>query len=99
MVKFVGCIELPGFCLRYYVYGNARQGYGVRICSISGEAACRVVSRDLLTVVGFARRLMRCMVFPGNLDEVIDDFRYDCFPVDKEEKHRYTKINKMEGSV
>ena len=99
MVKYIGCIELPGFCLKYYVYGNLQIGYGIRIRSLSGETAYCMVSRDLLKVFDLARRLMRCAVFPENLEEIIADFQYDCLPVDKEEQHRYTKINKLEGSV
>ena len=99
MVKYVGCTEFPGFRLKYYVYGNQRIGYGIRIRSLSGETACCRVSRDLLKVFDLARRLMRCSVFPENLEEIIVDFQYDCLPVDKEEQHRYTKINKFGGSV
>ena len=99
MVKYVGSIEFPGFCLRYFVYGNLKIGYGIRIRSVSGETACCIVSRDLQKVFDLARRLMRCSVFPENLLEIIDDFQYDCLPVDKEERHRYTKSNKVGGSV
>lgn len=99
MVKYVGCAESPGFCLKYYVYGNLHWGYGVRIHNMAGEKASCLVSRDLLTAFGLARRLMRCVVFPENLEEIVADFQYDCLPVDKEEQHRYTKINKLEGSV
>lgn len=98
MVRYIGSIEIPGFYLRYYVYGNLQTGYGIRIRSMPGETACYVVSRDLLSVFGLARRLMRCSVFPENLEEIIADFQYDCLPVDKEELHRYTKINEKEGS-
>lgn len=99
MVKYVGCVNLPGFCLKYYVYGNPRLGYGIRIRNMSGEKSGCIVSRDLLKVFDLARRLMRCVVFPENLEEIISDFQYDCLPVDKEERHRYTKINHLEGSV
>ncbi len=99
MVKYIGCMECPGFVVKYYVYGNLQTGYGVRICSMSGETARCMVSRDLLKVFDLARRLMRCVVFPGNLKEIIDDFQYDCLPVDKEERHCYTKRKKKGEGV
>jgi hypothetical protein len=31
MFRFVGCADMPGICLKYYVFGDRKKGYGVKI--------------------------------------------------------------------
>lgn len=76
MVKYVGCVDLPGICLKYYVFGNQREGFGVRITSSNGESSDQYVSQNLFSVLDLARKLKRCSVFPENLIEIIEDIQY-----------------------
>lgn len=76
MVKFLGSADLPGVCLRYYVFGNHREGYGIRILKDNGECANQYVSRKLSEVLDLASRLRRCSVFPDNLREILEDLEY-----------------------
>ena len=76
MVKFLGSADLPGVCLKYLVFGNHREGYGVRILNGNGECADQYVSRKLSDALDLARRLRRCSVFPDNLGEILEDLQY-----------------------
>jgi hypothetical protein len=78
MVKFIGSVDFPGICLKYYVFGNYRDGYGIRIWKESGECTNQYVSRNLLQVLNLACQLQRCSVFPANLCEILDDLRCGC---------------------
>lgn len=76
MVKFLGSADLPGVCLKYFVFGNHRDGYGVRILEGNGECADQYVSRKLSEVLDLASKLRRCSVFPDNLGEIMEDLLY-----------------------
>lgn len=76
MVRFLGSAALPGVCLKYYVFGNRREGYGIRVLEGTGECANQYVSRKLSDVLDLAYQLRRCSVFPDNLGEILEDLRY-----------------------
>ena len=79
MIKCIGSAELPGVYLRYYVFGNRRSGYGIRIAK-ANEECTQYVSKNLLKVLDLARKLRRCTVFPYNLREIIDDLQFPADP-------------------
>lgn len=78
MFRFVGCADLPGICLKYYVYGNRRTGYGIKIIRSGEDFQRHLVSRNLLQVLSLASQLRRCDVFPENLCEILEDMGYNC---------------------
>lgn len=80
MVKFLGYAKLSGVCLRYYVCGNNRDGYCIRIVEKNGDSQEQVeqyVSQKLPETVYLAYKLRRCSVFPENLPEILEDMRFD----------------------
>ena len=77
MIKYVGCADMPGICLKYYVVGNRRKGYRIKISRAEAESEDRYVSRNLLKVLDLASQLCRCKVFPTNLCEILEDLNYD----------------------
>jgi hypothetical protein len=77
MFRFVGCADIPGICLKYYVYGNRRKGYGIKIIRSDTEFERHLVSRNLFKVLGLAYQFRRCKVFPENLCEILEDMEYD----------------------
>ncbi|MCI1965699.1 MAG: DUF6514 family protein [Oscillospiraceae bacterium] len=80
MFRFVGCADIPGICLKYYVYGNRREGYGIKIIRSDNDFERCLVSRNLLKVLNLAGQFRRCTVFPENLREILEDLTYDsCF--------------------
>ncbi len=83
MVRFVGRADLPGVCLKYYVFGNHREGYGIRISEEKGNCADQYISRDLTEVLCLAWQLRRCTVFPENLCEITEDLLFEAAAVDK----------------
>ena len=86
MVKYIGCTDILGFCLKYYVYGSFRRGYGIRITEAgSYEDASLFISRSLCKTLALARVLHRCCVFPCSLGEIVEDLRFEAEPVDKPE--------------
>lgn len=86
MIKYIGCTDILGFCLKYYVYGDFRRGYGVRIKEVgSCEDASLFISRNLSKALDLARVLHRCSVFPCHLGEIAEDLRFEAEPVDKPE--------------
>ena len=72
MVKFVGNADIAGRILKYYVFGNRKTGYWVRICS-GEEVSEHFFSRNLSETLALAEQLRRCTVFPFNLSEIIED--------------------------
>ncbi len=83
MVRFIGSADLPGFCVKYFVFGNPKDGYGIRILSRDGNRTDRYVSRRLTEVLNLARMLMRGVVFPENLCEILEDLLFEAQGVDK----------------
>ncbi len=83
MVRFIGSVDLPGICLKYYVFGNQKDGYGIRILKDKGECADQYISRNLTKVMNLAWSLRRCSVFPYNLTEVLEDLLFEAAAVDK----------------
>lgn len=76
MLKFLGNAQLSGFGLKYYVFGNRRDGYSIRITEKSGTKAEQYVSRRLIETVRLAYKLRRYSVFPENLSEILEDIHY-----------------------
>lgn len=76
MMRFIGHADIPGACLRYYVFGSRRQGYGIKISRSQSDFAALYVSRNLFTVLNLANQLCRCQVFPCSLSEILDDLKY-----------------------
>lgn len=76
MLKYVGCADMPGICLKYYVFGNHRKGYGIKIIRTETESVDMYVSRNLMKVLDLADQLCRCQVFPTNLCEILEDMKY-----------------------
>lgn len=91
MVKFLGSANLPGVCLKYYVLGNHREGYGIRILEGNGECANQYVSRKLSDVLDLACQLRRCSVFPDNLEEILEDLQYGDESDDRKKVLSYPK--------
>lgn len=77
MFRFVGCADIPGICLKYYVYGDRRKGYGIKIIRSENDFVGLSVSRNLFKVLDLACQLRRCKVFPENLCEILEDLAYD----------------------
>jgi len=77
MFRFVGCADIPGICLKYYVYGDRRKGYGIRIIRSENDSTELFVSRNLSKSLNLASQLCRCKVFPENLCEILEDLAYD----------------------
>lgn len=76
MVRYIGRAEVPGFCLKYYVLGNPKTGYSIRIMEQNQENSCHYVSGNLFEVLQLAAKLRRNLVFPTNLCEIIEDLQY-----------------------
>lgn len=76
MIKFIGHANIPGTVLKYYVFGNRKKGYWVKICS-SEETSEEFFSRNLSETLALADQLKRCTVFPFNLSEIIEDMKTD----------------------
>lgn len=76
MFRFAGSAEIPGIHLKYYVFGNRRKGYGIKISCSDGEVSVHFVSRNLFRVLTLADQFRRCKVFPENLCEILEDLRY-----------------------
>jgi hypothetical protein len=76
MLRFFGNAQLSGFGLKYYVFGNRRDGYSIRITEKGGANAEQYVSHRLIETVRLAYKLRRYSVFPENLSEILDDIHY-----------------------
>lgn len=75
MNKYVGNFELPDMCIKYYIFGDCRRGFGIRIVKNETECADEIVSRNIFRTYRLAKLLCRCSVFPGNLCEIVEDLR------------------------
>lgn len=75
MVRYVGNADVPGICLKYFVFGDRRHGYGIRILGENGECTHRFISLKLTEALNLADRLRRCSVFPENLPEILEDLQ------------------------
>lgn len=76
MVKFVGNADIPGVNVKYYVFGNRRLGYSIRIIEDSEGSENCFVSTKLSETLDIAYMLRRCSVFPENLPEILEDLRF-----------------------
>lgn len=76
MVKFVGNSDIPGVNVKYFVFGNRRKGYSIRIVENNVNSANCFVSSKLSETLDIAYMLRRCSVFPENLPEIMEDLRY-----------------------
>lgn len=75
MVRYVGNAEVPGICLKYFVFGNRRHGYSIRILNSDGVCAHHFISPKLTKTLDLADKLRRCVVFPENLLEILEDMQ------------------------
>lgn len=75
MKKNVGNIELPNMSLKYYIFGDCRRGFGIRIVKNGEECADEIISKNIFQTYRLARLICRGSVFPGNLCEIVEDFR------------------------
>lgn len=80
MIKYIGSSEVPGVFLRYYVFGDRKNGYSIQITERNDEKSCQYVSRNLFQVLELADKLRRNSVFPCNLGEIMEDLQYDARP-------------------
>ena len=76
MKRCVGYIELQGKRLKYYVFGNRRDGFGVEITETNFEQADQMVTQSLETALSLAQQLRRNSVFPANLNEILEDLDF-----------------------
>lgn len=76
MVRYLGSADVPGVNIKYFVFGNRRHGYSVRISEENGECEYRFVSPKLSEALDLANRLRRCTVFPENLSEILEDLQF-----------------------
>ena len=76
MVRYLGSANVPGICVKYFVFGNRRHGYSIRISEENGECEYRFVSPKLSEALDLASKLCRCSVFPENLSEILDDLQF-----------------------
>ena len=76
MVRYVGNADIPGVCLKYFVFGNRRCGYSIRITEESGGCEHCYVSSKLSEVLDLAYKLRKCSVFPENLREILEDLQF-----------------------
>ena len=76
MLRCLGNANAAGFLLRYYILGNLRDGYRIRITESGGtspEQSEQYISRRPIQAVRLVFKLRRCSVFPENLSEILDD--------------------------
>jgi hypothetical protein len=76
LVKFVGNADIPGVNVKYFVFGNRRSGYSIRIIEDDVISENCFVSAKLSETLDIAYMLRRCSVFPENLPEIIEDLRF-----------------------
>jgi len=76
MRRCVGYVESHGKRLKYYVFGNRRDGFGVEITETYVEEAEQVVTQSLDIAMSLAQQLRRGSVFPANLTEILEDLDY-----------------------
>ena len=77
MTKYIGRAEIPGFCLKYYVLGNHKNGYFIQIIQPDAENSCQYVGRNLLKTLDLAHKLQKGAVFPQNLCEIMEDLQFE----------------------
>jgi hypothetical protein len=77
MRRCVGYIEYHGKRLKYYVFGSRSEGFGVEITETCVEKTDRMVSRSFEAAQDFAKQLRNGLVFPANLNEILDDHQLE----------------------
>ena len=77
MRRCVGYIEYCGKRLKYYVVGSQSEGFGVEITETCVAKTEKMVSQSFKTTMDFAHKLRRGSVFPENLNEILDDFKFE----------------------
>lgn len=76
MVRYLGNADVPGICVKYFVFGDRRHGYSIRISEENGECEYHFVSPKLSETLDLACKLRRCSVFPENLLEILEDLQF-----------------------
>lgn len=69
----IGKTAVKGMDLAYYVYGSD-ENYGVVITQTTTESATGTVLGGHDRAVSLAQALLRNIVFPDNLSEVLEDY-------------------------
>lgn len=94
MIKFLGRAEMPGVCLKYFVFGNRRDGYGIRIKNENGETKNQFVSNKLSYTIALGNQLRRCFVFSETLPEILEDLQVESRDSSYFAINKYTEENK-----
>ncbi|HEX3039440.1 MAG TPA: DUF6514 family protein [Caproiciproducens sp.] len=76
MRQCVGYLEYHGKRLKYYVFGNRNEGFGVEITETRIEKADHVVSNSFEKALDLAKKLRNGSVFPANLCEILEDYQF-----------------------
>lgn len=84
MRKYIGAEVVCGdteFCLKYYIFGERKIGYGIGIAKFSdGKQIERVtvagITRNLFEIRKLAVQLAKGQVFPVSLSEIVYDYLY-----------------------
>ncbi|MCI9575732.1 MAG: hypothetical protein HFJ84_03470 [Clostridiales bacterium] len=67
--------------LRYYLFGNRKEGYGVEIIKVTEDGSILDSARQRVThrikeASEFARALAHGIVFPGSLEEIVPEWNF-----------------------
>lgn len=76
MIFFIGCVDCPEICLKYYVVGNRKNGYDIQIIDRNGENSKAYASRNLQKALNLARCFRHFSVTPVNLHEIMEDLTF-----------------------
>lgn len=76
MRRCVGYMEYQGKRLKYYVFGNRYEGFGVEITETRIEKSDHVVSNSFEKALNLAKKLRNGSVFPANLCEILEDYEF-----------------------
>lgn len=77
MRRCVGYVEYHGKHLKYYVFGNRSEGFGVEITETCVEKTVKTAFHSFGTAWNLAQKLRRGLVFPANLNEILDDSQFE----------------------
>lgn len=76
MKKCIGLVRRPDYLLKYFVFGNRKEGYWIGIQEIRIRHACAYLGKNADSVIKLARKMKRGAVFPGNLGEIVEDYKF-----------------------
>ena len=83
MRKQIGSVRVmqEAVTLRYYPFGNRKEGYGVEIIEIAEDGSILDDARQTIThrikaALEFTRALVHGVVFPRNLEEIVLEWNF-----------------------